>query len=497
MKSVVEPLEGNKVKVRIELDDAEFTTALDEAWGTIAKEASLPGFRKGKVPKQVVKSRVDASFARGEAIQTAVPRAYEDAIREHEIDAIDQPDIELDEGAEEGPVIFTATVEVRPELTLEGYGSLEVTVANPHPADDEVADQIDKLRTQFGGLVDVERAVGQDDYVTINLVASRDGEEIAGMTAENYLYQVGSGGVVPELDTNLVGLEQGESSTFEAADPTAAPSEADEDDADDSQATITLEVEVLGIQERELPELTDEWVADATEFETVAELRDDIVDRMSGQARDRAQSQVRNELATALVELVTDEVPEALVQAAAQEQLESMARMLSQSGIELGQYLQMTGQQPDEFRAQLTEEGARQAKVDLALRAVAADQNLAPSDEELDKELAHLAVHAEVELETARTNLADNGQMPALRADIAKRKAMDWLIDTASITDASGAPVDPELLKIDPHDHGHDEHSEEDEPGDGANEGDAADTGQPTGADVVEDDAEIDPEDEA
>lgn len=497
MKSVVEPLEGNKVKVRIELDDAEFTTALDEAWGTIAKEASLPGFRKGKVPKQVVKSRVDASFARGEAIQTAVPRAYEDAIREHEIDAIDQPDIELDEGAEEGPVIFTATVEVRPELTLEGYGSLDVTVANPHPADDEVADQIDKLRTQFGGLVDVERAVGQDDYVTINLVASRDGEEIAGMTAENYLYQVGSGGVVPELDTNLVGLEQGESSTFEAADPTAAPSEADEDDADDSQATITLEVEVLGIQERELPELTDEWVADATEFETVAELRDDIVDRMSGQARDRAQSQVRNELATALVELVTDEVPEALVQAAAQEQLESMARMLSQSGIELGQYLQMTGQQPDEFRAQLTEEGARQAKVDLALRAVAADQNLAPSDEELDKELAHLAVHAEVELETARTNLADNGQMPALRADIAKRKAMDWLIDTASITDASGAPVDPELLKIDPHDHGHDEHSEEDEPGDGANEGDAADTGQPTGADVVEDDAEIDPEDEA
>ncbi len=497
MKSVVEPLEGNKVKVRIELDDAEFTTALDEAWGTIAKEASLPGFRKGKVPKQVVKSRVDASFARGEAIQTAVPRAYEDAIREHEIDAIDQPDIELDEGAEEGPVIFTATVEVRPELTLEGYGSLEVTVANPHPADDEVADQIDKLRTQFGGLVDVERAVGQDDYVTINLVASRDGEEIAGMTAENYLYQVGSGGVVPELDTNLVGLEQGESSTFEAADPTAAPSEADEDDADDSQATITLEVEVLGIQERELPELTDEWVADATEFETVAELRDDIVDRMSGQARDRAQSQVRNELATALVELVTDEVPEALVQAAAQEQLESMARMLSQSGIELGQYLQMTGQQPDEFRAQLTEEGARQAKVDLALRAVAADQNLAPSDEELDKELAHLAVHAEVELETARTNLADNGPMPALRADIAKRKALDWLIDTASITDASGAPVDPELLKIDPHDHGHDEHSEEDEPGDGANEGDAADTGQPTGADVVEDDAEIDPEDEA
>ena len=497
MKSVVEPLEGNKVKVRIELDDAEYTTALDEAWGTIAKEASLPGFRKGKVPKQVVKSRVDASFARGEAIQTAVPRAYEDAIREHEIDAIDQPDIELDEGAEEGPVIFTATVEVRPELTLEGYGSLEVTVANPHPADDEVADQIDKLRTQFGGLVDVERAVGQDDYVTINLVASRDGEEIAGMTAENYLYQVGSGGVVPELDTNLVGLEQGESSTFEAADPTAAPSEADEDDADDSQATITLEVEVLGIQERELPELTDEWVADATEFETVAELRDDIVDRMSGQARDRAQSQVRNELATALVELVTDEVPEALVQAAAQEQLESMARMLSQSGIELGQYLQMTGQQPDEFRAQLTEEGARQAKVDLALRAVAADQNLAPSDEELDEELAHLAVHAEVELETARTNLADNGQMPALRADIAKRKAMDWLIDTASITDASGAPVDPELLKIDPHDHGHDEHSEEDEPGDGANEGDAADTGQPTGADVVEDDAEIDPEDEA
>lgn len=499
MKSVVEPLEGNKVKVRIELDDAEFTTALDEAWGTIAKEASLPGFRKGKVPKQVVKSRVDASFARGEAIQTAVPRAYEDAIREHEIDAIDQPDIELDEGAEEGPVIFTATVEVRPELTLEGYGSLEVTVANPHPADDEVADQIDKLRTQFGGLVDVERAVGQDDYVTINLVASRDGEEIAGMTAENYLYQVGSGGVVPELDTNLIGLENGETTTFEAADP-AAPVEPDDDaDSDEPDAaeppTITFEVEVLGVQERQLPDLTDEWVADATEFETVAELRDDFVEKLSAQQRERAQNEVRNELASALVDLVTEDVPEALVQSGAQEQLESMARTLSQSGIELGQYLQMTGQEPDDFRAQLTQEGERQAKVDLALRAVAADQGLKPTDDELDEELAHLAFHAEVDIEVARTNLASNGQMPALRADLAKRKAMDWLIDTATITDSSGAPVDPELLKLDPHDHG-DDHG--DHAGDEAATGDAPDTGQPVDADSADGDTDSsDPEAEA
>ena len=178
MKSVVEPLEGNKVKVRIELEDAEFDSALDEAWVKIAKEARLPGFRQGKVPKQVVKSRVDAGYARGEAIQVAVPRAYDEAIRELEVDAIDQPDIELDEGAEEGPVVFTATVEVRPELTIEGYGSLEVSIVNPHAGDDEVADQIDKLRTQFGELVDAERPVEDDDYVTLNLVGSRDGEEI-------------------------------------------------------------------------------------------------------------------------------------------------------------------------------------------------------------------------------------------------------------------------------------------------------------------------------
>lgn len=504
MNSAVEPLEGNKVKIRVELSDEAFVAALDEAWGKIAKEASLPGFRKGKVPKQVVKSRVDEGYARGEAIQAAVPRAYEDALRDHEVDAIDQPDIELDEGAEEGQVVFSATVEIRPEITIEGYGSLEVSIANPHPADDEVADQIDKLRTQFGELADVERAVATDDYATLNLVATRDGEEIAGMTAEGYLYQVGSGNVVPELDTNLVGLEIGESTTFEAADPSApAPTvDADDDDADpdDSEAgdaTVTFNVELLSLQERQLPELTDEWVADATEFETVAELRDDIVESMSGQARERAQAEVRNELAAALTEMVTDEVPEALVQAAAQEQLESMGRSLAQSGIDINQFLQMTGQQPDDLRAQLTEEGARQAKVDLALRAVAADQNLNPDDDEVTEELEHLAYHAEVELETARTNLTANGQMPALRADIAKRKAMDWLIDTASITDATGAPVDPELLKIDPHDHSHDHDG--DSAGDEAGADAAEDTGQP--ADTVDgdpaDSEQSDPESEA
>ncbi len=498
MKSVVEPLEGNKVKVQIELDDAEFDSALDEAWGKIAKEARLPGFRQGKVPKQVVKSHVDVGYARGEAIQVAVPRAYEEAIRDLEVDAIDQPDIELDEGADEGPVKFTATVEVRPELKIEGYGSLEVTIVNPHAGDDQVADQIDKLRTQFGELVDAERPVADDDYVTVNLVGSRDGEEIAGMTAENYLYQVGSGGVVPELDTNLIGLENGETTTFEAADPAApAPLEpdADSDESDTAeQATITFEVEVLGVQERQLPELTDEWVADATEFETVAELRDDFVEKLSAQQREQAQNEVRNQLATALVALVTEDVPEALVQSGAQEQLESMARTLSQSGIELGQYLQMTGQQPEDFRAQLTQEGERQAKVDLALRAVAADQGLKPTDEELDEELVHLAFHAEVDVEVARTNLTSNGQLPALRADLAKRKAMDWLIDTATITDPSGAPVDPELLKVDPHDHG-DDHG--DHEGDEAADGDAADTGQPADSEGSGDTDSTDPEDEA
>ena len=252
---------------------------------------------------------------------------------------------------------------------------------------------------------------------------------------------------------------------------------------------------MLGVQERQLPDLTDEWVADATEFETVAELRDDFVEKLSAQQRERAQNEVRNELASALVDLVTEDVPEALVQSGAQEQLESMARTLSQSGIELGQYLQMTGQEPDDFRAQLTQEGERQAKVDLALRAVAADQGLKPTDDELDEELAHLAFHAEVDIEVARTNLASNGQMPALRADLAKRKAMDWLIDTATITDSSGAPVDPELLKLDPHDHG-DDHG--DHAGDEAATGDAPDTGQPVDADSADGDTDSsDPEAEA
>lgn len=421
----------------------------------------MPGFRQGKVPNRVVKSRVDAGYARGEAIQVAVPRAYDEAIQRARgrCDRSSARRIPSWTRAPKGPVVFTAIVEVRPELTIEGYGNSRVSIVNPHAGDDEVADQIDKLRTQFGELVDAERPVEDDDYVTLNLVGSRDGEEIAGLDRRELPVPGGfRAGYGPKLDTNLIGLENGETTTFGRL---IRPHRWSDDDADSDEPdaaeppTITFEVEVLGVQERQLPDLTDEWVADATEFETVAELRDDFVEKLSAQQRERAQNEVRNELATALVDLVTEDVPEALVQVRLTRS--SWNRWPAPCPSRASSSAEQDDRAGARCRRAPAHPGGRATGEGRSCFACGAvDQGLKPTDDELDEELAHLAFHAEVDIEVARTNLASNGQMLAAPCGPGQAQG-DGLVDRHRRSPIHPARRSiPELLKLDPHDHGDD-----------------------------------------
>jgi trigger factor len=210
VKSSIEPLEGNKVKISVTIEAEEFEPSIDAAWKTIAKEVRIPGFRPGKVPRKVLESRVEPGYARSEAINKAVPEFYFQAVRENDVDAIAQPDLEVTGGEEEGDVSFDAVVEVRPEIELSGYQGLSVTIPSPHPADEDIADQIDRLRGQYSELNEVERPAASGDSVTIDIVGSQNVEVVDGLTAEGYSYEVGSASIVPELDDQLRGLKAGE-----------------------------------------------------------------------------------------------------------------------------------------------------------------------------------------------------------------------------------------------------------------------------------------------
>ena len=438
------------MKLSVTVDEAEFEAALDRSWKAIAKEVRVPGFRNGKVPRKVLEARIEKSYARAEAIKDAVPEAYVAAVREHDVDVIAQPEIDITAGEDEGEVTFDAVVEVRPQIEIFGYQGLTLTIPGPNPTDGDVVEQLDRLRNGYAEFVDVERAAETGDSVTIDITGSQDGEEVPGLTAEDYSYELGSGSIVPELDTELIGLEIDDVAEFEADHPQP------------DEPRISFSVTVKAIKEKVLPELTDEWVAEATEFATVDELRDDTVERLSKVRKAQASMAVQSKLGDALSELVTDELPESLIGAEMRARLENLMQRLQQQGINLEQYFQVTGTEPEQFTGELRTDSENAIKVDLAFRAIVAAEGIDATDDELTDEIDRIAKNAGIDPDDARVQLEAADQLPPIRAEIARRKAMTWLIERAEIVDETGHAVRRDELVLpgdedeDDHDHDHD-----------------------------------------
>lgn len=437
MKATVEPLEGNKVKLSVEVDEPEFEEAIDAAFRKIAQEVRIPGFRPGKVPRKVLEARIGTEAARNQALHDSVPEYYARAVREHDVDVIAAPEIDITEGRESGPVAFDAVVEVRPRVVVPGYASLRVTIPSPVPTDDEVDAQLEQLRKQHAELEVVDRPAVEGDYVTIDIAGTRDGEPLPGLTADDYLYLVGSGGVVPELDREMVGRKPGDIVVFEATHP-----------SDEEASPIEFRVLVKEVKAQVLPPLDDAFAAEASEFDTLAELRDDLVRRLSDLKRARAQMALRDEIGKALADLVEDEVPEALISAEMSERINDLAMRLSARGLTIEQWIEATGQDEASFVEGLRQAAITAAKVDLALRAVAEAQGIEVDDDELEAEVAALAERVGQRPAKVRAQLERADQMPAIRSDLKKRKALEWLVDTVEIVDEDGKPIERSAIEF-------------------------------------------------
>ena len=436
VKSSVEVLEDHKVKVSVEVDEAEFEEAIDAAFKRIAREVRIPGFRPGKAPRRILEARLGADVARQEALRGGLPDYYARAVTEHEVDVIAAPEIEITSGEESGPVAFDAVVEVRPKITIAGHGNLRVEVPNPTVTDEEVDAQIERLRRQSGELQAVARAARDDDHVTIDVAGSVDGEPVDALTVDDYLYEVGSGAVVPELDDHLRGAKVGDILVFDAKHP-------------DPEATdpLTFRVLVKDVQEQVLPAVDDEWASEASEFETVDELRADLATRVGGVKRVQAMLALREGVVGALVKLVDDEPPAAMIDSEVQQRIEDLAHRLSHQGATIEQYLQATGTDPNELLAQLRAQAADAVKADLAIRAVIEAEDISATDDEVDAEIARIAARVEQPVEEVRDQLERGGRLSAVRSDVTRGKALEWLADRAEVVDQEGVAIDRSLLE--------------------------------------------------
>ena len=451
MRATSEVVENNRVKLSVEVDESEIELALDDVVRSIGRQARIPGFRPGKVPRKVLEARMGGAVAlRAEALREALPDFYAQAVSQTEIDPIAQPEIDITGGEEVGAVSFDAVVEIRPTVSVAGYQGLRATVPSPIVTEADIDAQIDRLRDNDGELVDVERPVQGGDFVTLDLTGTdEEGEQVA--QADDYLYEVGSGVVVAELDDALPGTKVGDDVEVVGTPSGGTP--------------ITFAVRVVAVREKQLPEVTDDWAAEASEFTTVEELRNDLAERMANVKVVQAQMALREASLGALAELVADdEVPEGLVDAEVNERLHDLGHRLEGQNISVEQFLSVTGQSGDDLVAGMRTDAFRAVKVDLGLRAVAQAEGIEITDEELDGEIATMAEQMSTTPEELRSQLDKAGRTGSLRAERVKAKAATWLLENVEVVDEDGEAVDRTLLESnvadeladDDHDHAHD-----------------------------------------
>ncbi len=293
MRTAIAALEGNKVRLTVEIDEAEFDRSIEQAFSRLAKEINLPGFRRGKAPRKVIEAHIGSGLARTRAIQDSLPEYLAEAVREHNVDLIATPDISVTAGEESGPVVFDATCEVRPEIDIDGHRALRVEMPGLSVSDAEVDEVVESERRRHGTLVDVERPAATGDVLTIDLTGTRDGNPVPGLNTADWVYELGKGWVSPGFDAQLAGAAVGARIEFSEA-------------PNGTQDVADMVAVVKKVQQMELADLTDDWVdGHVADCATVAEWRTSVRSRLEEYKLNQARSVLVDNVSAAAAALVT------------------------------------------------------------------------------------------------------------------------------------------------------------------------------------------------
>ena len=435
MPSSVEQLSPTRVKITVEVPFADFKPSMDKAYAAIAKQVNIPGFRKGKVPPMVI----DQRFGRGVVIQEAFndswSRFYGQAVQENRLSPLAQPDLEVTK-LEDGDLIeFTAEVDVRPDFDLPDFADVEATVEPLEVPDALVDKQIEALQQRFGSRQTVERPGRVGDVVTISLAASRDGEILPDATADDLDYTIGSGTMLDGLDEAVTGLSAGESATFSSTLVGGARSGEEAD----------IEVTVSKVQEQELPAADDELAQQASEFDTFAELRADITERLTRVARLEQASQARDAVLEALLDQLDIDVPDNLLDNELKARREQITSQLAQAGLSLEQYLADAGenQTEDEFWAEIEERATQAIKAQMVLDKVAEERSIGVDQNDLTQHILRKAQSEGVAPQQVADHLQEHPHhIEEYMLEIRRAKALALIVESAKVTDTNGDKVE-------------------------------------------------------
>lgn len=415
MKSALETLSPTRVKMTVEVPFEELKPSLDAAIKHIGEHIQVPGFRKGKVPARIIEQRVGRAAVLEEAVNSALPTFYGQALEENAVRPLGQPEItDLKVPATDGEdFTFTAEVDKRPEIELPDFSDIELTVDEAKVEDEAVEKSLTDLRARFGTLKGVDRAVQDGDFVSIDLSAEIDGEQIDSVTGVSY--EVGSKNMLEGLDEALIGMTADETKNF------TAPLAGGDKEGQEASCTVTL----TAVKERELPELDDEFAQLASEFDTLEELKADLTAKAEVDARFAQGVAARDQLLEAILDKVEVPIPDSLVEAEVNSHLEGEGRL-----------------EDDEHRAEVDESTRKGLKTQLVLDAIAEKEEVQVQQQELIEFLVMSSQQYGMDPNAFAQSLDQEGQIPAMVAEVARRKALATVLEKVSVKDTAGNVVD-------------------------------------------------------
>jgi trigger factor len=434
VKSTVEQLSPTRVRINVEVPFTELQPDFDRAYKELAKQVRLPGFRPGKAPAKLLEARVGREAMLDQVVNEALPSRYGQAVTESDVRPLGQPDIQVTKKEYGQELVFTAEVDVRPEITLPDLSALKITVDPIKVSDEDVDAELQSLRARFGTLTGVERPAATGDFVSIDLSANIDGEDVPEAATNGLSHEVGSGQLIDGVDDAIVGLSAGESRTFTttmAAGPHAGK---------EAEVTVT----VGPVKERELPEPDDEFAQLASEFDTIDELRASLADQVSGAKRVQQAEDIRVAALDALREQVDMPLPEAIVQAQVDNTLHSALHGLDHDEAKFAEALEKQGSSREEFDANTRSNAEKAVKTQLLLDALGDDLDIQVSQQDLTERLVLSSQQYGIEPQQLLAYLQQNDQLPAMFADVRRGLTIAAAVEAATVTDTDGNVVDTE-----------------------------------------------------
>jgi len=432
VKSAVETLSPTRAKMTVEVSFDELAPSLEAAYKAIAKQANVPGFRRGKVPPAIIDRQIGRGVVLDQAINDALPKLYVQALQDNDLEPLAQPEIDVTKLEDHATFEFTAEVDVKPEITLPAYQGLEAEVEPVGVSDDDVAEQVEALRERFGTLSDVDRPAAEGDFVVIDLQATDDGAEVEGGQLNDYSYKIGSGNLLDGIDDAVTGLAAGGEADFKSQLL----------GGDLAGKDVDIHVKVTAVKEQHLPEVDDDFAQEASEFDTVEELREDIRTRLTRGKRLEQAAAARDAVLEKLLDQVEVPLPDEMVDSELNARKQEMTQQLAWAGMSLEQYLDNEEQTIDEFEADLEKRVRGSIAAQFVLDAIAKKEELGVEQNELSEHLMRRAQQSGQNPDEFMRHMLEHNHIPEMVGEVLRGKALASVVESATVKDTDGAVVE-------------------------------------------------------